>query len=219
MVHPRGTVAGTHDLGYASSPDAGLTWYNGAGTKIATTGTPDLINIADPWLAVPVPVDHLMNNQETQAFDSAGRVHVVVSQLTTRRLTAIGGCRNITYAVRVGRAQPVHYWRDLAGQWHSAVLPYVNPGRGRTKLVFDRWDTAYLVLPDGRVVAATAQSRWTRWRLVFRDPSVLPAGELIVDRQRILADGVLSMAFIQRSSDGAGSALRVVDLRVDTRRG
>ena len=70
------TGLGNHDLGYARSPDGGITWLNNDGVKIGETGTSDLISIDDPHVVVPIAINRGLINQETQAFDGEGRLHV-----------------------------------------------------------------------------------------------------------------------------------------------
>ena len=203
---------GNHDLGYASSPDGGLTWLDDAGTEIGRTGSADRISITDPHVVVPIEINRGLINQEAQTADSQGRVHVMTSQFTDADLAAIGGCHTSTYAQREQYATPFHHWRDATGEWHSVQLPFRSGSSGRTKLLFDVHDTAYLVLPDGRVAAATADTGWTDWQVVFADPDVDPLSELIVDRTRLRTEGVLSIAYLQ-VGDGVSSQFRVADIR------
>jgi hypothetical protein len=204
---------GNHDVGYAASSDDGATWHNNDGEQIGATGTGDLITIDDEHVVVPVDINRGMINQEAQTFDNAGRVHVMTSQFTDEDLAKMGGCHTSTYSQRAQYARPFHHWRDADGHWHTMLLPYYSGSAGRTKLLFDKHDTAYLVLPDGRIAAATAATEWSNWRIVFADPEVDPVAELIVDRDRLLDEGVLSVAYLQRSEDGAPSQFRVADFR------
>jgi hypothetical protein len=73
-----------HDTGYVFSDDRGRTWRNNAGTVVATTGgTP--VTVGSPGtVADPLGVDHGLMNQESQAVDSAGQPHVVVSYVPGR---------------------------------------------------------------------------------------------------------------------------------------
>ena len=84
----------------------------------------------------------------------------------------------------------------------------------RTKLVFDRVDNAYLVMPRGRIVSASKASGWTDWTLVFDRPSMNAFGEVNVDTSRLAVDGVLSVRYQQRSSGTTPSPIRVADFRL-----
>jgi hypothetical protein len=203
---------GNHDLGYARSPDGGMTWLNNDGAVIGRTGTADRISVTDPHVVVDIPINQGMINQEAQTFDSLGRVHVMTSQFNDEDLAKLGGCHTSTYSQRKQYAKPFHHWRDASGTWHSMELPFYNNSAGRTKLLFDRSDTAYLVLPDGRIATATARSEWTDWKIVFDDPEVKPLAETIVDRKRLRSEGVLSVAYLQ-AGNGVASDFRVADFR------
>ncbi|MEU6745428.1 BNR-4 repeat-containing protein [Spirillospora sp. NPDC046719] len=210
-------AAANRDLGYARSTDGGRTWKNNAGEVIGRTGTDDVITADDAQVVVEIPINQGMINQETQAFDSGGRIHVVTSQLNDEDLAAIGGCLTDYYAQRAGYAHPVHHWRDGDGKWHSTMLPFTTGTGGRSKLVFGAENTAYLVLPDGRIAAATAKSRWSDWKIVFAG-DVDSISEVTIDRQRLRYDGVLSVAYQETGRPAnAPSAFRVADFALGRR--
>ncbi|MBC7591594.1 MAG: BNR-4 repeat-containing protein [Salinibacterium sp.] len=205
---------GNHDIGYARSSDGGATWVNNAGARIGVTGS-DQISITDDHVAVPISINRGLINQEAQGFDGAGRLHVMTSQFNDADLASIGGCHTSTYAQRSQLAKPFHHWRDADGVWQSFELPFYSQSAGRTKILFDRFDTAYVVLPDGRIAAATAAASWSDWRLVFDAPDVENIAELIVDRSRLLSEGVLSVAYQETSLNNTPSAFRVADFSTD----
>jgi hypothetical protein len=213
------TGLGNHDLGYARSPDGGATWLNNDGTQIGTAalGANDRISVSDPHVVVPIPINTGLINQETQAFDRDGRLHVVTSQFNEADLAKLGGCHTSTYSQRAQYARPYHHWRDAEGNWHTFELPYYSGTSGRTKLLFDNHDNAFLILPDARIAAATADSGWRDWRLVFAAEDVDNVSELIYDRHRLHHDGVLSVAYQETSATpNAPSAFRVADFRLNT---
>jgi hypothetical protein len=216
------TGLGNHDLGYARSPDGGTTWLNNDGQRIAETGLAadnDRISVSDPHVVVPIPINVGLINQETQAFDRNGRLHVMTSRFNDEDLAKLGGCHTDTYGQRAQFARPYHHWRSADGTWHTLQLPYYSGSSGRTKLLFDRHDNAFVVLPDARIVAATAERGWSDWRLVFAAADVDNVSELIYDRARLERDGVLSVAYQETSATtDAPSAFRVADFRLDTGR-
>jgi uncharacterized repeat protein (TIGR01451 family) len=136
---------------------------------------------------------------ETQAFDSAGRLHVVTSRVPDEDIT--GDCVGDFYPERAVNATPYHHWRDTAGTWHTLELPFRSGSSGRTKLAFDGADNAYVVLPDARIVAASAASEWTDWELVFAADDVEAVSELVLDRRRLSEDGVLTVAYQEPPAD------------------
>ncbi|MGN0065555.1 MAG: BNR-4 repeat-containing protein [Nocardioides sp.] len=214
---PRCSAApANRDLAYARSPDRGMTWYNQAGVVVGRTGTSDVITTADDTTVVPIGVETGMINQETQAVDSTGAIHVVTSQLDADALAAVGGCLGGDYYVqRAEHAEPVHHWRDADGVWHSVQVPFAMGRGGRSSLVLDADDTAVLALPDGRVVAASAASGWTDWQLVFDGADTDSGSEVVLDRDRVLRDGVLSIGYQEAGVPvHAPSAFRVADFRL-----
>jgi hypothetical protein len=206
---------GNHDLGYARSPDGGLTWKNNAGAQIGATGTSDQIDITDDHVVVPIAIDRGLINQEAQTFDREGRIHVMTSEFNDADYAAVG-CHDETYPDRLAYARPFHQWRDADGTWHRFELPFRSGSAGRTKLLFDKHDSAYLVLPDGRIAVATAAAEWKDWKVVFDGEDVDNIAELIIDRQRLDVDGVLSVAYQEKSATkDAPSAFRVADFSTD----
>lgn len=181
------------DLGYARSPDGGLTWLDQAGAVVARTGTGDVITTDDAAEVVAIDVRRGMINQESQAFDSTGRLHVLTSQLDDDALTRVGGClAGDYYEQRAAHATPVHHWRDADG-WHSVTLPFALGTGGRSQLLLGADDTAYVVLPDGRIAAASPVDGWSTWHLVFDSDDVDSLSEHSLDRRRLAVDGVLSV--------------------------
>jgi hypothetical protein len=123
------------------------------------------------------------------------------------------------YPQRAAYARPSHHWRDGDGDWHTMELPTRSNSSGRTKLAFDRDDTAYVVLPDARIMAATARSGWTDWRTVFEAADVDNVSELIIDRLRLRKDGVLTVAYQEPGVPRhAPSAFRIADFRLGSDR-
>ncbi|MDP9795843.1 hypothetical protein J2S43_004355 [Catenuloplanes nepalensis] len=195
-----------HDTGYVYSDDRGRTWRNNAG---AVLGTP--IGVGSPGLVVdPLGVDHGLINQESQAADSAGQPHVVISYVPGRFTQCV--TNYVRDRVSYGRA--FHLRRDAAGAWRKTEIPVALNATGRSQLVFDAADNAYVVLPFGRVVSATRASGWTDWTLVYDGAGLDAFGEVVVDRSRVPADGVLSILYQRRSSGSTPSSIRVLDLRL-----
>jgi hypothetical protein len=107
-----------------------------------------------------------------------------------------------------------HVVRNSNGTWTKREVPVAPGSTQRTKLVFDRSDNAYLVMPRGRIVSASKASGWTDWTLVFDRSSMNAFGEVNVDTSRLAADGVLSVQYQQRSSGTTPSPIRVADFRL-----
>lgn len=186
----------SHDLGYASSPDLGLTWFNTSGEQIATTGA-DPITIDDDHVAVAIGHDRNLINSESHFPDSDGRLHVITSHVPDDQRPC---------APRATEARPFHHWRDLDGTWHSLQIPTEfsdlagsHWGFGRGNILVDDDNDVYVVDPAGRILGATAASGWTDWGYLF-EPDYAINKETMIDRQRLAGDGLLSVAYQEQSS-------------------
>ncbi len=208
LCHPGGLT--NHDTGYVYSDDRGRTWRNGAGDVVGVTGS-DPVGITDPGLVVdPLGPDHGLMNQESQAVDSRGNPHVVISYVPGR----FTQCVTDYSADRARWGRTFHVFRDSDGTWTKREVPVPPTHTQRTKLVLDHDDNAYLVMPKGRIVAASAESGWTDWTVLFDQPSMNAYGEVNVDTSRLASDGVLSVQYQQSSSGTSPSPIRVVDFKL-----
>ncbi|MGH3392878.1 MAG: BNR repeat-containing protein [Actinomadura sp.] len=197
-----------HDTGYVYSDDRGRTWRNGAGDVVGTTGG-TLVSIDAPGHVVDtVGVDQALMNQESQAVDAAGRPHVIISYVPER----VTSCVTSYAADRTANARTFHLHQDATGTWHKTELPMPPNATGRSRLVFDRHGNAYVVMPFGRIAAASARSGWTDWRLLFDGLNAF--GEVIVDYPRVAASGVLSILFQEKSTGTTPSPVRVIDFKL-----
>jgi hypothetical protein len=199
-----------HDTGYVYSDDRGRTWRNGAGTVVGTTGG-TRISVNSPGLiADPLDPNHGLMNQEGQGADSAGTPHVVISYVPGRFTQCVSN-----YAQqRTQYGRTFHVVRNANGTWTKREVPVPPGSTQRTKLVFDRNDNAYLVMPRGRIVSASKAEGWKDWTLVFDRPSMNAFGEVNVDTSRVAVDGVLSFQYQQRSTGTTPSPIRVIDVRL-----
>jgi hypothetical protein len=199
-----------HDTGYVYSDDRGRTWRNNAGATVATTGSGTLVSIGSPGLVVdPLSVDHALINQESQAIDSAGNPHVIISYVPGRFTQCVSNF--VTQRQASGRA--FHVYRDSTGAWHKMEIPVALNAFGRSQIVLDSANNAYVVLPYGRIVTASAASGWTDWTVAFDGSGLDAFGEVVVDRARVTS-GVLSILYQRKSTGTTPSPLRVIDFRL-----
>jgi len=200
-----------HDTGYVYSDDHGRTWQNNAGKRVATTGGGQQVSIDSPGHVVHhTDVDHALINQESQAVDSTGQPHVLVSRVPEEATE----CVTDFTAQRRSQGRVYHQHRDADGRWVETQLPVPLEAFGRSRIGFDRADNAYAVLPYGRILTASQSSGWTDWTLRF-DPKDFDAfGEVLVDDTRAARDGTISVMYQQRSHGTTPSPVKVADFRL-----
>ncbi|MFI1561919.1 BNR repeat-containing protein [Streptomyces sp. NPDC020490] len=197
-----------HDTGYVYSTDRGRTWRNDAGALVATTGTSDTVSVTDGGLVVDaLNPDHSLMNQESQTTDSAGLPHAIISYVPGR----FGQCTTYYVADRTAHGRAFHLRKNAAGGWQKTEIPVPLNSSQRTKLVLDRYDNAYAVLPHGRIAGASKSSGYTDWALLYDGAGLNAFGEVVVDETRVRQDDVLSFMYQEKSSGSTPSALHVVD--------
>ncbi|MDQ0947758.1 hypothetical protein QFZ24_001681 [Streptomyces phaeochromogenes] len=200
-----------HDTGYVYSDDRGRTWRNNAGTVVGTTGGSDKVAVTDGGLVIDaINPDHSLMNQESQFTDSAGRPHAIISYVPGR----FGQCTTNYVADRTANGRAFHVRKTATGTWRKTEIPVALNSSQRTKLVLDKYDNAYAILPFGRIVAASAASGHTDWTTLFDGSGLNAFGEVVVDETRIAQDGVLSVLYQVKSSGTTPSALHVVDFKL-----
>jgi hypothetical protein len=199
-----------HDTGYVYSDDRGRTWRNNAGQLVGTTGG-QLVSVTSPGLVVdPLSVDHGLINQESQAVDASGQPHAIISYVPGRFTQCVTSYQNDRRAY----ARPFHVWRDGSGTWRKMEIPVPVNAVGRSRIVFDRSDNVYVVMPYGRIVSASKASNWTDWTVVFNAQGLNVFGEVVVDEARVMSENVLSILYQQASSGTTPSPIRVIDFRL-----
>ncbi|KAA1470785.1 hypothetical protein DENSPDRAFT_858561 [Dentipellis sp. KUC8613] len=204
-----------HDMDFAYSPDLGQTWLNNWGQEIANMkGQSPILPVSAGITMFGIPKYGGILNQEAQAVDPEGRVHVLNRENTT------------------GIEQWYHYWRDTNTYWTRTPLPLDLPSinnitntptvigkRGKLAVLPSTGSNAHssagttllALLPSNApnstalsVLASTAAGRFRDWRVVWEVRSGCVA-EVLFDRYR-LQDGVLSLFVVN------GTEVQVVDL-------
>ncbi|MGX7672757.1 BNR repeat-containing protein [Plantactinospora sp. DSM 117369] len=200
-----------HDTGYVYSDDQGRTWRNNAGTAVGTTNSGSLVSISSPGLVVdPLPPNYGLINQESQDVDSTGNPHVIISYVPGR----FTSCVTAYASARRANGRAFHLFRNSSGAWRKTEIPVPLNATGRSQIVLDAADNAYVVLPYGRIVTASRASGYTDWTVRFDGAGLNAFGEVIVDRTRVESDGVLSILYQRASSGTTPSPIRVVDFRL-----
>ncbi|MFF4836878.1 BNR repeat-containing protein [Streptomyces sp. NPDC001315] len=197
-----------HDTGYVYSTDRGRTWRTDAGTVVATTGGSDKVTVTDSGLVVdPLDPDHSLMNQESQSTDSAGLPHAIISYVPGR----FGQCTTNYVTDRTANGRAFHLRKNSSGTWQKTEIPVVLNSSQRTKLVLDKYDNAYAVLPYGRIAGASKASGYTDWALLYDGSGLNAFGEVVIDESRVKEDNVLSFMYQEKSTGTTPSALHVVD--------
>jgi hypothetical protein len=196
-----------HDLMYAYSDDRGRTWYNNAGTKIGTSGS-SYITSASPGVTVwTIGQDRGLINQESQAVDSNGVVHVLASQLPASAASQ----SNFTTARNT--AVLVHYYRDTSGVWHQISSPFLERS-ARSDIGVDSSNNIYTVGGDStthklHIATASAASGWTDWTLKSTS-SAIYFSDALIDHPQLSAGNRLTI-FIP---EYGGAAIDIQDWAV-----
>lgn len=170
-----------HNLCYAYSDDKGYTWKNGEGTDIGHSVRNDSPGI----VAFEIPKAHGLTNQEAQAVDSYGGVHVLNRDTMD------------------GQLLWKHYYRSPDGKWTQRPVGTVRSGK-RGRLAVDRGGDLYIILPDPplgvfHIIKASKQSDYSTYEEVWRGNGL--QGEPLVDKYRLEYDNVLSVFAVAVAED------------------
>lgn len=197
-----------HDTGYVYSDDEGRTWHTDDGATAAVTGGGRMLSVNTPGHVVdPLSADHALLNQEAQTVDAEGNPHVVISYVPGR----FTQCVTDFTEDRREHGHAFHLFRDGAGEWHKTEIPEPLNAFGRSKLVLDGDDDAYVVMPGGRIMAASAESGWTDWTKVHDGLGAF--GEVLVDDDEVRDTGRFSVLYQEPSTGTAPSPIHVADFR------
>ncbi|TFK76165.1 hypothetical protein BDN72DRAFT_369003 [Pluteus cervinus] len=200
-----------HDTVYIYSDDKGRTWKNSAGTSVGSSGSSP-VNVNSPGIIVdPLNADHGLMNQESQAVDSAGQIHAIISYVPGR----FGQCVSSYQNDRTASGRAFHVYRNTNGTFTKMEIPVALNTVGRSQIIIDSADNVYVVMPFVRVVTASKSSGWTDWTVVYDGTTTgLNAfGEVTLDRSR-MASGILSVFYQVKSSGSTPSAVRLIEFNV-----
>ncbi|MBN1845868.1 MAG: BNR repeat-containing protein [Sedimentisphaerales bacterium] len=196
------------------------------------TGDPaseELIRLdSDGVTIVPLGRYYGLMNQQTQAVDPQGRMHIVMWHCSDDSY-AYAALQGYTATGTWGHAlarRYHHYWRDAGGQWHHHEMPWV--AGSRPKLFIRPNGDAFLIYQSVRdplalgyglyfidgdltICAATASSQWTDWQIIHVEPGPF-LNEMLGDAHRFAQEEILSI-FVQESPATASQAtpLRILD--------
>lgn len=219
---------GPRDLMYAYSHDRGKTWLN---SRAETLATP--INADSPGTE-PVDIDERYGpqNQQTQAVDSQGRIHVVMRHSSERTIKTakMDLEKYLEYWGPPDARRYHHYQRDMDGNWQHREMPWVA---GTVPQMFiDKDDNAYVIYgaassPDVTmkmhnvdhnctIAAASPKSKWKDRKVIHAERGPF-FSDVLGDTHRWKSEGMLSV-IVQETPmrNAAPSSLRILDVTVNT---
>lgn len=186
-----------HDMCYAYSDDDGRTWYNTAGTLIGTTGSSEALSLlnyySEGFQILPVSQNRGLINQEAQAVDSKGKIHILQSYLKD-------GVNESSWYNRRTKAVMRHIYQDDAGNWQNDIIADSRIDRG--DIAVDTDDNLYVLAPDYRVYWAKASEKWATWYEFDLSQDGKAVAEGIIDREMLLKHDTLSFALAHSDMNG-----------------
>ncbi|KAF7359237.1 hypothetical protein MSAN_01265900 [Mycena sanguinolenta] len=202
-----------HDTVYFYSDDMGRTWFNSAKTQIATSGT-NPVNVNTAGIIVDsLDADHGLMNQESQTVDSSGLIHACISYVPGR----FTQCVENYETVRPEFARPFHLYQNPNGTFTKVEIPFFIDSVGRSQIVLDSADNAYVIMPFVRIATASKASGWTDWTVVYNGTSqgLNAFGEITLDRARV-SSGLVSVLYQQNSTGPTTpSAVKLIDFTLN----
>ena len=176
------------DIAYAYSEDGGRRWWNGGHELVADTDQGSAILAATPGVTgVPLGAEWGLMNNQGQAVDERGRVHVVMYYKPEPDDEVGYGSQSVSpYR---------HHWLDADGVWRESTLPTKGD---RCKLLAGPAESLVLVYKaaggDLAVDLATARADYTDWQRLFLHPAFF-GSSAAPDFARFDATGLLSVFF------------------------
>ncbi len=219
-----GTQDGNHGINYAYSDDRGVTWQNGDGDLVGTNSSP--INVNSPGIELSGDgIDSFdrrqgILNQQGQIVEADGGVHALMFhrlQGPTYEDSPFSDRNNSAYH---------HYYRDpLTGEWSvSLVVPDEGVG-SRPRLGVDSDGNLFALYTQSSDLVIAGASRtamgFSEWEVLLRDDSRNYEGTPLLDNNRLLDYGILSVylqdrALTSSETEPTGSALRVLEFQVNS---
>ncbi|TGJ84378.1 hypothetical protein E0Z10_g4421 [Xylaria hypoxylon] len=178
------SAANNRDICYAWSEDGGTRWRSGSqGGIIADLERGESIQPTSPGIvAFEIPKGSGLINQEAQAIDDEGGVHILNRD-----------------SLDDGVLRWKHYYLPPDGAWTRRALPYVEGvyGGKRGQLAVSRDGDLYFVLPHHAdpvltILRASKKSHYAEYELMWQGQG-FPPTEPLVDKARLGHDNVLSV--------------------------
>ncbi|KAK4187923.1 hypothetical protein QBC35DRAFT_550888 [Podospora australis] len=209
------------DICYAYSDDSGLTWFNGSGKQIADLRAKETVdNTSEGIVAFEIPKGSGLTNQEAQAVDSRGGVHVLNRDNlpSDDDKPGYGKVRGDGDIKSDGNGKEKvtkwkHYHRNSStATWRQTPLrPVHGNTRGRLA-VWQKTGDLFIILPNSdtkgmHILRATAKNEYQDYEEVWSGKGFM--GEPLVDSAQLEegGDNVLSLMVL---ADAGGEGKRDV---------
>jgi hypothetical protein len=203
-----------HDINYVYSSNGGATWMNNAGLVVSsTTGNPSLtFSLTSAGLVVaPISQNSSLMNQQCQAVDNNGNLHVIDYSLDPSKSPSVNGTWDPT------DCSYYTYWRDSLGDWHREKIPgsIATIYSTRPKLYFDGNNNAIAIYctnngPGGQLVIAeaSAATNWTDWQTVYTTSGTGGGyfSEAQADASQLASNGILSVIMQDNPATAGGAS-------------
>ncbi|KAI8622946.1 hypothetical protein F5Y19DRAFT_29392 [Xylariaceae sp. FL1651] len=197
------SAANNRDICFAWSEDGGSKWLSGNGKEgklIADLEKGESILPSSPGVvAFEIPKGSGLINQESQAVDHDGGVHIL------NRDNMDGGVQKWK-----------HYYLSPGHKWTQHALPYVDGvyGGKRGQLAVSRAGDLYFVLPHHMdpvlmVLRSSKASHYAEYDLLWRGEG-FPPTEPLIDKARLEHDNILSV--FTRALSGSEGKVDVIVL-------
>lgn len=208
-----------HDICYAYSDDGGRGWRNGTGELIADLGRGESVRPDSKGVvAFEIPKGSGLSNQESQAVDHEGGVHVLNRDNTDGEQAWKHYYRSPDGECLRPAFKCVDTYDGKSGIWTQRALPYVQGVKGgkRGRLAVSKEGDLYLILPDNTaptltILKASKAIGYSEYELVWRQEG-FPSTEPLVDTTRLDYDNVLSV--FTRSGSAANVDVVVLDFEL-----
>lgn len=177
-----------HEVYYAYSDDDGRTWYNSDDIQIADMASSNPLHYDDEGFKIySVGQNRGLINQESQAVDSKGGIHILQSYMLDYEAD------NSSWPSSRYDAWIRHIYQDESGIWQndSIASVYID----RSEIAVDQYDNLYVVTPGYRVYYASAASKWQNWNEFDLSENATATAEGLIDRDMLLEEHVLSFVF------------------------
>jgi hypothetical protein len=182
-----------YDLLYAYSDDHGRTWKNNAGTTVATTGS-SFLRMSSAGIRVwTIAQNRGLINQEHMAVDPSGRVHVLLSHMPDAQ------ANDSNFDSARTKSEFFHYFRNSSGTWARSAIGLRVVANFRGKLAISSSNNLYAILPDLRIVGASAAANFATWTPLISDAGRFFSDPLI-DASRLVSEDKLTVFYPQKSS-------------------